>query len=355
MTDSTYLARLLAFYLPQYHPIPENDAWWGIGFTEWTHVKQARPLFKGHDQPHFPGELGYYDLRYPETRQAQAELAQAYGIEGFCYWHYWFGAGRQLLQQPLQAVIQSGQPDYPFCLAWANESWAGHWHGAPNRILIEQRYPKGDESAHFTAILPVLRDRRYLRVDGRLLFIVYKPHLLPEARRFTNTWREMAQVAGLSGLYLLGIATHPWEPQPAGFDGAIIHAPAAMLVAAQLGRIRRIWRRLQRRPVTLPYTAYAQRALPALTGFYDHYPSLLPNWDNTPRLGYRGIVLTGSTPDQYKALLSEAINQVNHYPPDKRLVFIKSWNEWAEGNYLEPDRQWGRAYLEATRRAVMRL
>lgn len=350
-------ARLIAYYLPQFHPIPENDAWWGAGFTEWTNVRRAHPLFRGHEQPRLPGELGYYDLRVPAVRQAQADLAQTHGIEGFCYWHYWFGHGRRLLERPFQEVLESGQPNFPFCLAWANQSWEGKWHGAPQRQLIEQRYPgEEDEAEHFRALLPAFRDPRYLCVDGRPIFVVYMPDALPDGRRFTGHWRRLAEQASLPGLYLLGQKSDNWDPLANGFDGAVGAASVRILTAMATRRHHWLWRirfRIFGGPAHAPYSEYARCALPPLCSAYDDYPSVLPNWDNTPRMQRLGLVVTGSTPDKYDTLLRRAIAQVSHRPAQKRIVFIKSWNEWAEGNYLEPDQRWGRAYLEATRRAVM--
>src|SRR5437016_268415 len=196
-------ARTIAFYLPQYHPIPENDEWWGKGFTEWTNAAKAKPMFRGHYQPHIPADLGFYDLRVPETRAAQAELAREYGLEAFCYYHYWF-AGKRIIERPFNEVLASGQPDFPFCVCWANQTWTGIWHGAPNRILIEQTYPGFDDHrAHFETLLPAFRDRRYLTVDGKPLFIVYSPGGLPDSLRILEFWRELALKAGLPGLFLV--------------------------------------------------------------------------------------------------------------------------------------------------------
>ena len=200
--------RVIAFYLPQFHPIPENDLWWEPGFTEWTNVTRARRMFPGHYQPRLPGELGFYDLRLPETREAQAKLAAQYGVSAFCYWHYWFGGGRRLLERPFDEVLQSGSPDFPFCLGWANQTWSGIWHGAPNRILIEQTYPdspgENDYRAHFETVLPAFMDPRYLRIDGRPLFLVYDPTDLPEPQRFLDLWRSWAADEGLPGIFFVG-------------------------------------------------------------------------------------------------------------------------------------------------------
>jgi len=196
-------ARVIAYYLPQYHPIPENDAWWGRGFTEWTNVAKARPLFRGHYQPHIPADLGFYDLRVPEVREAQAEMARAYGIEGFCYWHYWF-AGKRLIERPFAEVLESGKPDFPFCLAWANQTWTGIWHGASDRVLIEQTYPGPDDhAAHFRALLPAFRDDRYLKVDGKPMFAILQPADL--TAQVLPQWRDLATAAGLKGFHFVGI------------------------------------------------------------------------------------------------------------------------------------------------------
>src|SRR5437868_1792945 len=186
-------ARLLALYLPQFHPIPENDRWWGAGFTEWTNVAGARPLFRGHEQPHLPGELGFYDLRLPEVRAAQSQLAADHGLEAFIYWHYWFGEGKQLLERPFQEVLLSGEPDFPFCLAWANQSWSGVWYGRSDRLLIEQRYPGGaDDLRHFYSVLPALTDARDVRVDNKPVFFVFRPQECPNIARFADLWRSLA-------------------------------------------------------------------------------------------------------------------------------------------------------------------
>lgn len=199
--------RIIAFYLPQYHPIPENDEWWGKGFTEWANVASAKPLFKGHDQPRIPADLGFYDLRVPEVRQAQADLASKYGIDGFCYWHYWF-AGKQLLESPFNEVLKSGEPDFPFCLAWANMPWSGVWDGRPDRILIDQTYPgEHDHIAHFNALLPAFLDDRYIRIDDKPSFVIYKPNKLLDTAETITLWQRMAKEAGLNGLYIVGMNT----------------------------------------------------------------------------------------------------------------------------------------------------
>ncbi len=211
--------RVIAFYLPQFHPIPENDLWWGPGFTEWTNVARARRFYPGHYQPRLPGELGFYDLRLPETREAQAVLAADYGLSAFCYWHYWFGGGRRLLERPFDEVLQSGSPDFPFCLGWANQTWSGIWHGAPSRVLIEQTYPgESDYRAHFETVLPAFKDPRYVRIDGRPLFLVYDPTDLPEPQRFLDLWRGWAADEGLPGIFFVGRTETAGRSSGADFD-----------------------------------------------------------------------------------------------------------------------------------------
>jgi hypothetical protein len=360
--------RLVCFYLPQFHPIPENDAWWGPGFTEWSNVMRAAPLFRRHRQPRIPADLGFYDLRVPEARSAQAAIAAEHDIEAFCYWHYWF-AGRRILERPFAEVLASGEPRFPFCLAWANDSWSGVWHGAPDRMLLEQTYPgAADEEAHFRALEPAFRDPRYLTVEGKPLFVIYKPYRIPEVERFIDHWRELAARAGLPGLYLVAnVNDMRWPARAKGFDALVphnpgitthhvFHRPIAPLDrhAQRLtgGTAMDLYWRLRGNPKTMDYREYIRLALPSLPFDGDAYPCVVPNWDNTPRCGEDGYVLTGSTPALFKLHLQQAIEQVRHRAVDKRIIFVKSWNEWGEGNYLEPDQELGRGYLEACRDAL---
>ena len=360
-------ARVIAFYLPQFHPIPENDEWWQPGFTEWTNVAKARPLYRGHRQPHIPGELGFYDLRLPETRIAQAQLAREHGIEGFCYWHYWF-AGRRIIERPFNEVLDSGQPELPFCLAWANETWSGVWHGRPDRVLVEQTYPgKSDYLAHFNAVLPAFVDDRYMRVDGKPLFLVLRPDSIPDARAFTDLWRREAEKAGLPGLYFVGFTRENKAPADYGLDGRL---PMGWPDKPSNSRLERFIMKKTGRTIQQLRTAtavklrlgkpgprvidYERVFRQAYAGELDagSYPVVYSNWDNTPRSGRRGYVFERSTPETFAKFLAEAIDQVSPRSSDCRMVFVKSWNEWAEGNYLEPDAEWGRGYLEAVREVV---
>ena len=391
--------RVLALYLPQFHPIPENDQWWGKGFTEWTNVARAKPLFGRHKQPRVPADLGFYDLRLPEAREAQAALARAYGIEGFCYWHYWFGDGKQLLERPLAEVVASGEPDFPFCLAWANETWTGKWYGAPNRILAEQTYPgEADHIRHFYALLPAFRDPRYVTVDGLRVFLIYKPAAIPDLKRFIELWNELAAKEGVKGFYFIAneslipdvgfsafIDNRPFLKMPRpGFGllkqamtwvrGASAQAQSAQPMgdgkqtiqrrptgsgAQNVQGIRKFVRqaedafhRLVRKPKMYRYQDYLRHFATAPTRPCEH-PVLIPNWDNTPRSGYSGVVLRGSTPELFEELCSHAAQKLQATSgAERRLVFVKSWNEWAEGNYLEPDLEHGHQYLEALQRGL---
>jgi lipopolysaccharide biosynthesis protein len=354
--------RLIAFYLPQFHPIPENNRWWGPGFTEWTNVAKARPLFPGHYQPHIPADLGFYDLRLPETRAAQAALAREYGVAGFCYWHYWFD-GKRLLERPFNEVLASGEPDFPFCLAWANEPWSRRWHGRPEDVLQPQHYggPESDR-AHIRWLLGAFQDRRYLLVEGKPLFLVYRPEELPEPRCTTEVWREEATRAGLPGLHLVAIESHfnrGWDPIAAGFDAGLLFQPRFDLQAPYYNgfhKLKRVWRRLRKEPV-LYYYDY-QEIWPLLAqpdpAPHRRYESVCPGWDNTARRGEGARIFHNSTPAAYKAWLCQAIERAQQQPAEHRLVFINAWNEWAEGNHLEPDLRFGHGYLEATREALCR-
>ena len=353
---SVSLARAIALYLPQFHPIPENDSWWGKGFTEWTNTAKAKPLFKGHYQPHIPADLGFCDLRVPEVRTEQASLARSFGIEAFCYYHYWF-AGRRLLHRPFDEVLSSGVPDFPFCVCWANETWSGIWHGAPKRVLVEQTYPgEEDHRNHFNTLLPAFRDPRYLRVDGRPLFWLYKATTMPNVEQFLDLWRTMARESGLGDLYII-TTTRATEPDVTklGFDGF-----ANMPKLSQRPWISKRqpidWLRNQVRirrgvPNTVPFKKFAQENMAIKTDTHEEYPIVIHSFDNTPRSGVNGVVYTNPSPVIYGELLKAAVQSLAHKPIDRRIVFLKSWNEWAEGNHLEPDLRTGSSYLEVVSQA----
>lgn len=357
------MPRLIAFYLPQYHPIPENDLWWGKGFTEWTNVAKAKPLFRGHYQPHVPADLGFYDLRVPETRAAQAAMAREHGIEAFCYYHYWF-AGKRILERPFNEVLQSGQPDFPFCLCWANQTWTGIWHGCPDRVLIEQTYPGNeDHRAHFHALLPTFLDKRYVSIEGKPLFLIYRPTEIPHVHELVDLWKSMAITAGLPDLYMVAILHNEdsWDPQQHGFDGAV--RQYLPMIRKNLGvswrqpfkKILHSYNDKIGKPTSYPHrNIHLTGHQPRIPGV-DNFPCIMPNWDNTPRSGRNGLVLQGSSPDLFRIHLKKALEMVEDLPQERKVILVKSWNEWAEGNHLEPDFLFGTAYLEVIREELRAL
>ncbi len=346
-------ARLIAFYLPQYHPIRENDKWWGKGFTEWTNVTKAKPLFRGHIQPKLPTDLGFYDLRVAEVRELQAQMAKEAGIEGFAYWHYWFGNGKQLLEYPFNEVLKSGKPNYPFCLAWANQTWTGIWHGSSNKTLIEQTYSgKEDYKNHFYHLLEAFRDSRYLKIGNKPIFLIYNPHSLPSFNEFKDCWNYLADKEGVGEFFFIGICSSNDDND---FNGFVQHAPILQKqikesVTKKL--IKKVKQKILKHPNIYNFQDYVDIAIKQEIK-NDEFPLVLPNWDNTPRSKERGLVLKDSTPKRFEYYLNEMISKIEDRPFDKRLIFIKSWNEWAEGNYLEPDIRFGGKYLEAIKETVL--
>jgi len=355
--------RVLAFYLPQFHPIPENDRWWGPGFTEWANVTRARPLFPGHYQPHLPADLGFYDLRVPETRHLQARLAAEHGIDGFVYYHYWF-SGRRLLGRPLDEVLRTGEPDFPFCLCWANESWTDTWSGAGGANLVTQSYSAADDRAHLRFLAEAFADPRYLRVGDRPLLLVYRASLLPEPRATADRWREEARRLGMAEPYLARVEAWPQDrgedPATIGFDANVEFAPLSAPLGPRLprSRARRALNRALHRPAMRANQVYSYErvvdlALAAAQPAHRRFRGVSPGWDNAARRpGGDARILHGSTPGAYERWLRGVLAQSVAYGPGEHLVFVNAWNEWAEGNHLEPDLRWGRAYLEAHRRAL---
>lgn len=379
-------ARLIAYYLPQFHPIPENDAVWGPGFTEWTNVAKARPLFRGHYQPKIPADLGFYDLRLPETRMAQAQLAREAGIEGFCYWHYWMGGGRQLLQRPFQEVVASGQPDFPFCLAWANHDWTTKtWqNNGSTQMIAKQEYPgEQDYRAHFDSLLTAFRDKRYITIDGRLVFLIYDPYHFTDVARFMQCWRQWAIESGLPGFSFLAMcnATTTILRQPdgtlercqpdlvssanvyrqflqLGFDGVVPWGKARGEMLAY-GKYRRLFSSLlhERLPNLLPAQRYdyprVMRNVFAPEDAWDNvYPTVTSNWDRSPRVGRADGIYVNSTPANFQHHLEQAVQLVQPKSADHRVLFLRSWNEWGEGNYVEPCTKYGHGYLDAISNAI---
>jgi lipopolysaccharide biosynthesis protein len=351
------LPRLIAFYLPQYHPIPENDEWWGKGFTEWTNVVKAKPLFPGHYQPHVPADLGFYDLRLAEARQAQADLAKEYGIYGFCYYHYWFH-GKRLLERPFNEVLVSGQPDFPFCLCWANESWSRTWDDRGQVSLIEQRYSQEDDRQHIRWLARAFSDKRYITVDGKPLLLVYRASTLPDPQSTTSIWRREAQRYGIKDLYLCRVECGPREredPASLGFDAAVEFQPDWSNLPLHRRALKYMAVRLHfDYPDVYDYRSVARRMVRKRMPQYPRFSCVMPSWDNTARRKVFATVFRKSSPAIYEEWLTDVIERSSRLNPKENLVFINAWNEWAEGNHLEPCLRWGRAYLEATRRALLR-
>lgn len=357
--------RALAFYLPQFHPIPENDEWWGKGFTEWRNVSKARPRFPGHYQPHLPADLGFYDLRLPETQADQAALAARYGVQGFCYYHYWFN-GRRLLERPVNQILASGKPDFPFCLCWANENWSRTWDGHDRLMLMEQHYSLADDEQHLRSLLPFFKDPRYIKVRGRPFFLVYRASNLPDPAATIALWRKLAEEAGLPGLYLVNVESFSSEhglAQRYNFDAAVEFAPdwgqlppALPLLGHTLSQ--RVLRKIGRgdpaktNALVFDYEALTQAMLAKPQPDYVRFPGVTPSWDNSARKKGGARIFHGSTPALYEKWLRAAIDGFKAPSPEEDFVFINAWNEWAEGNHLEPCARHGHGYLEATRRAL---
>jgi lipopolysaccharide biosynthesis protein len=371
------VTKVLSFYLPQFHPTVENDAWWGPGFTEWTNVVKSKPRFSGHYQPHLPADLGFYDLRVPETRAAQAELARSSGIDGFCYYHYWFN-GKRLLDRPLDDMLALGQPDFPFCICWANENWTKNWSGQNRLVLMPQAHSEQDDINHIKWLMNVFGDRRYITIDGRPLVLIYRADLLPDTAATLQIWRELA-AKRFPGLYLVGVLNNFAKVDETvmlesyGFDAVVEFQPnTRYLPKPKL--IRRVETRLRRtinsltqnlradptKPLlsltdVLDYTELARRSIAGLEARQHSmkkvFPTVIPSWDNSPRRRDGARVVQNVDPLPYERWLKSAIMSANKFG-EEGIVFINAWNEWAEGCHLEPDQRVGHGFLEATRRAV---
>ena len=351
----------IAFYLPQFYPTPENDEWWEPGFTEWTNVARAKPLFNGHYQPRIPRDLGFYDLRVPETREKQVWLAREAGIEGFCYWHYWFGNGKRLLSEVFKEVVETGRPDFPFCLCWANHSWyAKTWDpNKPNKLLIEQSYPGvEDYTAHFMEMLPAFKDRRYIRSStGKLLFGIFAPHDFLDFPTFRETWNKLAVEHELEGFeffaFIQGVRN--LSQLPKCYDIPIVYDALFDSVSAEnrvkLSLFRKIKTSLKNKiglPVRLTsYKKYVETAISRFKEEINFIPCIDPNFDHSPRSAHKGVILHNSTPELWEKLCLETKKLILSKGLKDNFVFIKAWNEWGEGNYLEPDSRYGKQFIDA--------
>ncbi len=349
--------KLVAFHLPQFYPTPYNDEWWGKGFTEWTNVTKARPRFRGHYQPHLPADLGFYDLRLPEAREAQAALASQYGIYGFCYYHYWFN-GKRVLERPVDEILRLGTPNFPFCLCWANDNWTRAWDGANKQVLLQQAYSDEDDLNHIRWLAHVFNDPRYIRVQGKPLFLIYRSQHLPSPQKTTDRWREEARRLGIGELHLCRVENNydddtPTDPRSLGFDAAVEFQPKVRLLRHRLPQraMQRFFPHATNHRFH-PYSELVSHALSAPAVTYPRYPGVCPSWDNSARLKRKAWALTNSSPDQYERWLREVIRRAQIQQGNDKIVFINAWNEWAEGCHLEPCQKWGRQYLEATYKAL---
>ena len=365
---------VIAFYLPQFYPFRENDEWWGPGFTEWTNVAKAKPLFKGHNQPRIPADLGFYDLRVHETRQQQVDLAKRAGVTAFCYWHYWFGNGKRLLDKVFDEVLTSGAPDFPFCLAWANHSWyAKTWDkDTKDKLLIEQTYP-GIEDAreHFNYLLKAFNDARYIKVGGKPLFFVFDPQALPDT--YIQSFNEWIIENGFDGIYLVANISpydHKEEYIKRGYSAVVINRVTKASLTTSDVRKRSISDYFYSNPVLKKIMEFRLKLkklacpYPTIVDYQDYYklliteqeyesdviPQIVPQWDHTPRSGVKGLTWINTTPAlfyKHSCMALEAIK--NKQNP---IVVLKSWNEWGEGNYMEPDSKYGCGYIDALKQAI---
>lgn len=360
---------IIAFYLPQYHPFKENDEWWGKGFTEWTNVGKAKSLFKGHNQPRVPTELGYYDLRLPIIREQQAQMAKEAGVTAFCYWHYWFGNGKRLIPEVFQEVLESGNPDFPFCLGWANHSWyAKNWNSdgtTTQKLLMEQTYPGiEDEKMHFKFLLTAFKDHRYVKIEGKPLLYIFAPKDLPQD--YLDNFRKWSKEAGFPDLYIVANMANPHYSETmakaSGYDalsyqrlGSSLHEGDSITdkiirqTQVQWGKIVSFF--IRRPPFMHDYSkCYKYLIRPEIDSREEIIPSLLPQWDHTPRSGWNGTLLVNATPKVFYLHAKEALKVVRN--KKNPILFLKSWNEWGEGNMMEPDLTFGRGFIDALRKAV---
>lgn len=339
--------QLIAYYLPQYYEIEFNNKYWGRGYTEWTNTANAKPLFKGHYQPHVPADLGFYNLLMPEVRKAQAEMAKKYGIDGFCYWHYWFGDGKTIMEKPFEAVLQSGEPNFPFCLAWANHSW----HNPKTKeIILEQKYfGNEDHILHFNSLLNAFLDNRYIKIDGKPLFVLFEAESIPNVNDFIKLWNQLAIKNGFKGIYFIGST----QSHKAYNKNILLNLDAINTIRLQdfLIHENQIKEYFKYKFNTLHNYSYKN----ALKYFISEIekqeriiPTIITGWDHSPRAGKKSFILTDYTPDNFEKHLHLTFKILSK--KQNKLCFIKSWNEWGEGNHLEPDLKYGLAFLETLKR-----
>lgn len=356
---------IIAYYLPQYYPFKENNEWWGEGFTEWTNVGKAKPLFRGHYQPKVPANLGYYDLRMAETKEKQVQLAKEAGVTAFCYWHYWFGNGRILLDLPMRQVLDTGKPDFPFCLGWANESWMSKiWNPDgtfEGKTLMEQLYPGDDDIVnHFNYIKRCISDKRYLRIDDKPVFVIYKPLLHPDVQHFMDVWNDMIQESGIAeAFFFIGYTVNHAEIerlQSIGFDAVNIVRNGEYRYDTKVVKkipFKLFQYKILKRPLVLDYSFISKYFVDEKIDQMENViPTLIPNWDHTPRSGNLGVLFHNATPELFGKHAIKALNVIKGKRPERQILFLKSWNEWGEGNYMEPDLKYGKGYINALRSSL---
>ncbi len=352
--------KILAINLPQFHPNPENDEWWGKGFTEWTNVAKSKPLFRNHDQPQLPADLGFYDMRLPETLDEQAQLAKEYGIDGFCYYHYWF-SGKRLLKEPIDQLLVNKKPDFPFCYFWANETWSRRWMGEEKEVLIKQEYSHEDDLEHAKWLIQSFKDERYIKINGRPVFIIYKPFDLPNPQKTIQIFEEVAKENGILKPYFVASNSHSMDVNPyeLGFDHALHFQPRLQVLSEFMiegPTIKKLIRNTLNGIFSSSLRAYTYQyykdRIKNLQIKYPGFPCVLVGFDNTARRGDKAIVLKDQSVEIFEESLIEAIEEAKKLNEGEQIVFINAWNEWAEGNHLEPCRKFGRQFLEALKRVV---
>ena len=363
--------QIIAYYLPQFHPTPENDEWWGKGFTEWTNVAKAKPLYKNHYQPKIPADLGFYDLRLPESRELQAEYAKRAGVDAFCYWHYWFGNGKRILNTPIEEVIRLGKPDFPFCFGWANHSWYNKTWKTTNglmdvlksKLLIEQKYPgKKDIIEHYNTLKSAFCDPRYYKVDNKLLFVIFSPDEIPNFLEFSEIWNDLAIKDGLNGFHFVAHAYSNFSSYDKylamGYDAVNIsrhHVPFTDDNRTKKTGMSLFFDRIHRytkiKPQIVEYKNVIKYLDSSIFEKEEIYPTIVPNWDHTPRSGIYGRVYQNCTPGLFKIHVEQIFKRIKEKPEQKKIVFLKSWNEWGEGNYMEPDLKYGCAFIDVLKKS----
>jgi lipopolysaccharide biosynthesis protein len=354
--------RALAIYLPQFHPIPENDKWWGKGFTEWRNVTKESPRFKGHYQPHLPADNGFYDLRVPEIMNQQMKMAREHNISGFMFYHYWFN-GRRILELPLNNYLSDEKNDFPFCLCWANENWTRNWDGKYNDVLLQQDYDHDDDRVHMQYLCRnILNDDRYIRVDGKPLFVVYRTELFPDINRTAEIWRKVAKEEGFPGLYLVRAESFNGGIDPASidFDAAFEFQPDWNYLPerVKLSKKEKLFS-LDKKTVEafagnhiFRYRDLVNIALSKPIPVYKRFPGITPMWDNSARRKNDAFIFHESSPELFSKWLSEIIKRFKPYSKDENFIFINAWNEWGEGCHLEPCLKWDKAYLEVVQNSL---